>query len=757
MEKPKFAKGTEPANIQRRIEILMPKLLEAYPNRKVVALYRDHKKWAETVHDIAQILGYSDNTSFLEDYGFKVERSNGASGRPSNDPSLIIDILKQRYSDGATCSTCSELISENSDLRSQLKTMQNRSNELFHCTLREYFMKIGILCERPKKRQISSTEDRETYQEKHARFLNQTQKKIENAIDELRRRYFSSPQKPSTIVDLKEENSDLELQQLIPHIELVYGKKPLVFLREKGILAPKTVPPVKSVVHQCPKGIQQIRKLLAEGSILRATMDGSFVYETICSTCGKRRLVYTDYIPWYVHQISCTSENHEVLENEIVQKKFEKYGVDLRLDSNLISDFKSQPGTCLCHLDAPCKIPFGDCGVGNHMKIYKSGEMSFEFEAVGTLYEGRTERIEQHRAGDSLTYCRNPQNDYDKSCIEILDVHKESLGNMPSELCNYISPLIDKKKVTISGHVASIETRAQRGKNAQKARLHCAISIHPTDCDNPLNWLLDNRIEYLKNEYGILEVAGGCKIRYTEQTPCQASDFSKLCYNIEAFLQCSDCYDCECAVERLKEGDSIAVEPIGSLDQNNFSLSICDRFDNRLGRLSDALVSTIAPLVEYGGARIIDPIYLGQENNPYALKIKPKIKFLLTIPTLGNSTEKYQRQMDDCSANIFGNPSAELRKLIIYIKAHGYDGRYELALNADGILYVLDYDHNQGKDCVVREDFGFNCEKDHGFFYLFRQVPDKDPIKILNQNCIMIGKLESIMDFLDDEDCDGYE
>lgn len=62
-------KGKEPASIKKRLDILFPKLNQAYPDKKISGLYKDHKKWAETVTELYRALGYPDGTSFLEVYG----------------------------------------------------------------------------------------------------------------------------------------------------------------------------------------------------------------------------------------------------------------------------------------------------------------------------------------------------------------------------------------------------------------------------------------------------------------------------------------------------------------------------------------------------------------------------------------------------------------------------------------------------------------------------------------------------------------
>ena len=52
-------KGKEPASIKKRLDILFPKLNQAYPDKKISGLYKEHKKWAETVTELYRALGLS--------------------------------------------------------------------------------------------------------------------------------------------------------------------------------------------------------------------------------------------------------------------------------------------------------------------------------------------------------------------------------------------------------------------------------------------------------------------------------------------------------------------------------------------------------------------------------------------------------------------------------------------------------------------------------------------------------------------------
>lgn len=102
-------KGREPANIKKRMDTLFHKLDEAYPDKAVVSLQKDHKKWAETVTELYRALGYSDSTAFLEAYGYTVQKQK--AGRPGNNHMEIIQELQRRYPGGIR-----SLARENPDL-----------------------------------------------------------------------------------------------------------------------------------------------------------------------------------------------------------------------------------------------------------------------------------------------------------------------------------------------------------------------------------------------------------------------------------------------------------------------------------------------------------------------------------------------------------------------------------------------------------------------------------------------------------------
>lgn len=202
-------RGMEPANIKKRLDTLFPKLNEAYPDKVIRSLAKDHKKWAETVTELYRALGYSDSESFLKAYGYTVER--GSQGRPSGDHTAIIDELKKRYPNGAPFEKMGELQAANPDLAGKFKTLSNRAKELFGMTLADYFKSIGLLGGSDHKKQLN------------------------DLIAELKHRYPEGSVLPATLAQLKENNADLMMSRLV-YIKELYGSDLKEYLIKAGLI-----------------------------------------------------------------------------------------------------------------------------------------------------------------------------------------------------------------------------------------------------------------------------------------------------------------------------------------------------------------------------------------------------------------------------------------------------------------------------------------------------------------------------------------
>lgn len=244
-----YQPGFEPEEIKARLDRLFEKLDSTYPDKKIVGLYMNHKKWGETITKLYRLLGYPDNISFLSAYGYIV----GASGRPGSDPMEVINELKRRYADGATCTKISEIIAENSDLALKLKNLQNRADKFFGMPLKEYFVQEGIL--------VGKTEDH-----------------CCDEFEALKSRYCSAPF-IGTVNDLKAENLDINWNAIYKY----YAQSDTTdtfkaFLIKEGIivkqhisLADRLVKVTKELKKRYPSGkkfVGTLSKLKLENSDL---------------------------------------------------------------------------------------------------------------------------------------------------------------------------------------------------------------------------------------------------------------------------------------------------------------------------------------------------------------------------------------------------------------------------------------------------------------------------------------------------------
>lgn len=101
-----------------------------------------------------------------------------------------------------------------------------------------------------------------------------------------------------------------------------------------------------------------------------------------------------------------------------------------------------------------------------------SGELRLRFEARGTRYEGRTERIENVHVGDPILIVRDPDNQYNSNNFILQTEKSQDVGNMPAELCNAIAPLYDNGDLEIlSAKVSFVEPISKRSRYAKQAVL----------------------------------------------------------------------------------------------------------------------------------------------------------------------------------------------------------------------------------------------------------------------------------------------
>lgn len=164
--------GEEPDFIKERIDNAISSLNEYYPDHIIKgSIQREHKSLGSNLGGFWQWLGYKSMEDMLAAYGFNSEQVKG--GRPSTvDPNEIVAELKKRYPEG-TEMTAAEIKAANPDLK--IKSIMNKSKELFGMTFGDYLLEQGIIRKHVKTadeieaKKIAQKEAKETYENNRAR------------------------------------------------------------------------------------------------------------------------------------------------------------------------------------------------------------------------------------------------------------------------------------------------------------------------------------------------------------------------------------------------------------------------------------------------------------------------------------------------------------------------------------------------------------------------------------------------------------
>ena len=99
-------------------------------------------------------------------------------------------------------------------------------------------------------------------------------------------------------------------------------------------------------------------------------------------------------------------------------------------------------------------------------------------EAKGLRYDERSSHIEFLRIGDPVKLVREPSNPFNGNNIMIFSKDGEDIGNLPANLCNVISPLLDIGYLTISeSHITYLERVKDRSRYAQQGVLFVEIVL----------------------------------------------------------------------------------------------------------------------------------------------------------------------------------------------------------------------------------------------------------------------------------------
>lgn len=151
-----YQPGYEPELIRQRVDYIMETLSADYPGKVITDLLsKSHKSIYSSLLGISVWLGYDSAADMLNAYGFSGVSSS--SGRTEIDHRYVLDQLMKRYDGKEKPTKLSTLAEENPDLKGNLKTMSNRSVELFGMTMNQYLKSIGLIASAEKKEKTSRT------------------------------------------------------------------------------------------------------------------------------------------------------------------------------------------------------------------------------------------------------------------------------------------------------------------------------------------------------------------------------------------------------------------------------------------------------------------------------------------------------------------------------------------------------------------------------------------------------------------------
>lgn len=107
-----------------------------------------------------------------------------------------------------------------------------------------------------------------------------------------------------------------------------------------------------------------------------------------------------------------------------------------------------------------------------------TGKMTLRFEARGTRYEGRTERMERVREGEEILVIRDAGNPFNTNNFALSDARGQNLGNMAATLCNALAPLYDAGYAVFEkAFVSFVEPISRRGRHAKQAILFVELQL----------------------------------------------------------------------------------------------------------------------------------------------------------------------------------------------------------------------------------------------------------------------------------------
>ncbi len=153
-----YTPGNEPEIIKSKVQNMLNRLENYYPEHIIPRMIEtDHKRLAQNVSALYRWLGYADTKAMLAAYGFDYQKGENGSvgGRPAAEFQPMLDALLAKYQNQPKPTSLGALMYENPEYKSRLKTMSNRSQEIFGMTLNKYLRQLGILADLAENKQRS--------------------------------------------------------------------------------------------------------------------------------------------------------------------------------------------------------------------------------------------------------------------------------------------------------------------------------------------------------------------------------------------------------------------------------------------------------------------------------------------------------------------------------------------------------------------------------------------------------------------------
>jgi len=124
-----YAPGNEPEGIKNKVNNILNRLNEYYPDKEInKGLQKEHKALSLSISGMYQWLGYESIKSFLETYGYNYNIDSEVGGRPSNDYNELIEYLVSKYSNNPMYSSVLDLIANEPEYSSKLNEKNNILN-----------------------------------------------------------------------------------------------------------------------------------------------------------------------------------------------------------------------------------------------------------------------------------------------------------------------------------------------------------------------------------------------------------------------------------------------------------------------------------------------------------------------------------------------------------------------------------------------------------------------------------------------------